>query len=139
MPPGAVACRITVVCVTDAKNRIRTKPLTAEHWKLKRPLTPGLIYQWQVIALDRAGHAVARVPARTGAARFKVLESDRAVSLAEYRRRFGQSRLALGTLYAHEGLLDAAEKEFQALAHENSASNTARNLLQSLHTLRDKT
>jgi hypothetical protein len=139
MPAGAVACRVLVTNLSNSADRIRTKPLTADHWRPKRSLTPGAIYRWQVIALDRAGRELARVPSHADGARFKVIATDEAARLADYRSRYGRSHLVMGTLYARQGLLDAAEQEFQALAQQNTRSDVARALLQSLRTLKTTT
>jgi hypothetical protein len=136
MPADAVACRVLVDNLADPQQTIKSKPLKEEHWKPKKPLSPGQSYRWQVIALDRAGKEIARVPQVIGTARFKVLEKDSAAALERARAALGRSHLAMGVLYAHEGMLDDAEREFQALSQTNANSELVRNLLASVHAMR---
>ena len=49
--------------------------------------------------------------------------------LAQARRAYGSSRLTLGLLYAHAGLLKEAELEFRALWKANPDSELAKRLL----------
>lgn len=136
MPPKAVSCRILLASLTDPKQIVHSRPLTADHWKPKKPLVPGQIYTWQVVALDRNGKELARVPAQANTAKFKVLEKDRNADLEQARTTSGGSHLAMGVLYTQEGLLDDAEREFQALHQTNPNSPLARRLLESVHALR---
>ena len=136
MPDDAVACNVILESVNDAKTKIKTKPLKEERWKPKKPLTPGGIYSWQVIALNREGKEVSRVPERIGVARFKVLGEDRAVALEKSRLTFGSSHLVMGVLYAQEGMVDYAAREFQDLVGANLNSQLPRNLLKSVEQMR---
>ncbi|MCW3095931.1 MAG: hypothetical protein JWL77_1549 [Chthonomonadaceae bacterium] len=136
MPANAVACRVLVDNLVDPQQTIKSKPIKVEHWKPKKPLTPGQSYRWQVIALDRAGKEIARVPQVIGTARFKVLEKDAAAALERAQVALGRSHLAMGVLYAHEGMLDDAEREFQALSQTNANSELVRNLIASVRAMR---
>ncbi|MCW3052901.1 MAG: hypothetical protein JWN14_2071 [Chthonomonadales bacterium] len=136
MPAGAVACRILVDNLTDPQKSIKSKPLKEERWKPKKPLLPGQTYRWQVLALDRTGKEIARVPQEVGNARFKVLEKERAAVLERAQTTLGHSHLAMGVLYAQEGLLDDAEREFQALSRTNANSDLVRSLLESVRAMR---
>ncbi len=136
MPDDAVACNVILESVNDAKTKIKTKPLKEERWKPKKPLTPGGIYSWQVIALNNQGKEVSRVPERIGVARFKVLGEDRAVALEKSRLTFGSSHLVMGILYAQEGMVDYAAREFQELVKANTNSRIPQNLLESVNRMR---
>lgn len=132
MPPGAVFCRVFMTCVNLPRNNVKTKALTADHWKPKRPLAPGAIYDWQVVAYDRRAQERARVPGR-----FQVLESKQATALAQLRQIAGHSHLVMGVAYAHAGLMQEAQLEFVALAQTNIASPVAHTLLQSVQAMQD--
>jgi len=136
MPAGAVACRILVDNLTDPQKSIKSKPIKEERWKPKKPLLPGQTYRWQVLALDRTGKEIAKVPQVMGNARFKVLEKERAAVLERAQTTLGRSHLAMGVLYAQEGMLDDAEREFQALSRTNENSDLARDLLTSVRAMR---
>jgi hypothetical protein len=136
MPAGAVACRIEVATITDPQVTVMSKPLKAEHWKPKKPLSRGQIYRWQVIALDRSGNEIARVPQQRGRARFKVLEKDHAATLERARVTLGRSHLAMGVLYVAAGMLDDAAREFRALSQANADSAVVRRLRDSLRRMR---
>jgi hypothetical protein len=58
-----------------------------------------------------------------------VLNQTRAGELAHAKNTSGNSHLTLGILYAQSGLLDDAEREFQALLRANPQSTLVRKLL----------
>lgn len=101
-------------------------------------LTRGRVYLWQVTALREGEEVTAPAPGEPEA-RFKVLEDGKARELDAAQRAAGDSRLALGVLYARAGLLDEAERELRALLEENPASATAQKLLRDLHARRPHT
>jgi len=136
MPAGAVACRILVDNLTDPQKSVKSKPIKEEHWKPKKPLLPGQTYRWQVLALDKTGKEIARAPQVMGTARFKVLEKASAAVLERAQTTLGRSHLAMGVLYTQAGMLDDAEREFQALNRTNENSDLARNLLESVRAMR---
>jgi hypothetical protein len=127
---------VTLLPFEGHGSRLVTKMLTQAHWRPKHALIPGRIYTWQVIALDRQGHEIGRVPERPDTARFAVLAPARTVALAGVRKATNGSHLALGVAFTREGLLDDAEREFQALQAANPQSETTRRLLESLRALR---
>ena len=62
-------------------------------------------------------------------ARFRILDQAKADELANARREYASSHLALGLLYAEAGLLKEAEEELRALQTANPDSEIARSLL----------
>lgn len=98
-------------------------------------LADGRVYIWQVTALRGGEEIVAPAP-DTPEARFKVLEDGKARELDAAQRAAGDSRLALGVIYARAGLLEEAEREFRILLEENPASATAQKLLRDLRARR---
>ena len=121
------------VDIFDARlNHVATSgPLTVTEWRVPQPLTPAITYSWQVTAL-RGGEEVIspRLPAPQ--AKFAVLSQAAARELGRARRDHKDSHLLLGVLYAEAGLVDQAEREFQALAKANPQSPVARRLLRGL-------
>ncbi len=54
---------------------------------------------------------------------------QKANAIETAKKKYGNSRLLLGILYADAGMLDEAEREFQALLKKNPGSALARKLL----------
>jgi hypothetical protein len=121
------------VSVFDARlNEVaRSEALTTTMWMPPRALQRGAVYRWQVIAIE-GGREVLMPSATAPEAKFKVLEQQQAEELVRARRRYANSHLTLGVLYAQAGLLDEAETELQALVEDNPASTVARKLLQNV-------
>jgi hypothetical protein len=125
------------VSVFDARfNEVaRSEALTTTIWKPPRALQRGSIYRWQVIAVKDGREVILPSPTAPEA-KFKILDQQPAETLARARQQYAHSHLALGVLYAREGLLDEAETELQALVKDNPTSMVARKLLQSLRAWR---
>ena len=113
----------------------RSESLTTTVWSPPRALQRGAIYRWQVIALKDGREVVLPSPTAPEA-KFKVLEQEQSQALMRARRRYADSHLVLGVLYARRGLLDDAETELQALVKDNPTSTVARKLLASLQAWR---
>lgn len=106
-----------------AKTRLRAET----EWRVPIRLRPGATYFWQVTA--RKGELQITVPAAPAPrAEFKVLDSQTATDL-EKARTLTDSHLALGILYARQGLRLDAERELEALARQNPQSSVAAKLL----------
>ncbi|MBK7934264.1 MAG: tetratricopeptide repeat protein [Acidobacteria bacterium] len=118
-----------VVSVYDANfNKVAESPPLKQNSWTSITLKRGNVYQWQVTA-QRDGEEI-RSPSRPAPdARFRVIDSVAANEIDAAKRNFGSSRLLLGILYANAGLLDDAEREFQALLRRNPNSEAARRLL----------
>jgi anti-sigma factor RsiW len=119
----------TVTIYDSNFNPITTSgALVSPSWTPPRALARGQIYSWQVTALKQGVETKSpRPPAPE--AKFKVLEGGKAAEIQRVRRSQPNSHLALGVLYAQAGLLDDAEREFNALLRANPKSEIARKLL----------
>lgn len=118
-----------VVSVYDANfNKVAESPPLKQNSWTSITLKRGNVYQWQVTA-QKDGEEI-KSPARPAPdARFRVIDSIAASEIDTAKRNFGSSRLLLGILYANAGLLDDAEREFQALLRKNPNSEAARRML----------
>jgi len=128
--PGAESYTVTVF--DSELNRVtQSEQLTTRQWRLPRPLERGGAYSWQVAALKDNQRIISpTLPAPQ--ARFKVLDSKKAKELARARKADPSSHLVLGVLYWQAGLINEAEREFQALRRANPRSGTAKKLLQNV-------
>ena len=99
------------------------------------PLKRGEVYVWQVTA-TKDGLEITSPSAPMPEARFKILEKAKAGELQRLAKEYRDSHLILGAIYAHNGLLDEAEREFQMALNKNQDADKARKLLQSLKALR---
>lgn len=106
-----------------AKTRLQAET----EWRVPTPLHRGATYFWQVTASK--GELQITVPAAPAPrAAFKVLDSQTATDLQK-ARILTDSHLALGILYARQGLRLDAERELEALARQNPQSPVAAKLL----------
>jgi len=104
-------------------------------WTTTRSLERGRTYSWQVTARVRDREVVSPVrPAPE--AKFMVLDQAKTNELAKAKSDSAGSHLTLGILYAQAGLLDDAEREFQALLRANPQSAMAQKLLRSVRAKR---
>ena len=128
--PGAASYELTIY--GDGFKEVATSgPLSATKWISTAPLQRGLVYTWQVVtAVD--GKQVVLPPAAAPRARFKVLDEPAVADLERLERATEKSHLALGLVYARNGLLNDARREFQALVDANRDSAVAKKLLRSL-------
>lgn len=119
-----------VVKVYDADfNEVAASPqLTQTAWTATRSLQRGRTYSWQVMA--RTGGKEIFSPVKPAPdAKFMVLNQKKASELVQAKSAGGNSHLTLGILYAQAGLLDDAEREFQALLRANPQSALVQKLL----------
>ena len=126
-----------VVTVHDSKLRTieSSGPLAGTEWTIQRPLERGTTYSWQVRAV-KDGRTVISAKPPTPEARFKVLDQKAVAAIENAKRVQGNSHLVMGVLYWKHGLIDAAEREVEALVRANPNSNVAAELLRSLRSLR---
>jgi anti-sigma factor RsiW len=126
-----------VVRIYDADfNEVAASPqLSVTTWAVSRPLERGRTYSWQVTT--RVGEREVTSPVRPAPeAKFMVLDQARANELTKAKNASAGSHLTLGILYAQAGLLDDAEREFQALQRANPQSALAERLLHSVRAKR---
>lgn len=126
--PGASSY---TVAVADANydEVVTSEPLTGSQWKVPVPLIPGKTYAWQVTAM-KDGKSVTSPAMPAPPAKFKVVDRATGDALRSARRRYGDSHLILGVLYARAGLLEEASREFRTLSETNPGSVVIPKLLQ---------
>jgi hypothetical protein len=132
---GATSYTVSVFDV-DFNPVVRSAPQTAIQWTAPK-LGRGTIYSWEVVA-GRNGQEVRSPVAPAPRAQFKILEAEKLLELTSLKKNSPVSHLALGLTYARFGLLIEAEGEFRQLVKENPDSETARNLLRSVHVWRSR-
>ena len=124
------------VTVSDRGKEVATSPpLENTEWTVPESLPRDVIYAWQVTAA-RGGEKISSPIPPAPAARFKVLEATKAQELEFAAQKYAGMHLLLGSLYAEAGLLDDAEREFQALTNANPKSSIAVELLENLRAVR---
>lgn len=112
-------------------------PLTGAEWTVERSLPRGVTYSWQIRAVKNGQTVIAPKPPAPEA-RFRVLDQKAFAAIENARRAQGNSHLAMGVLYWKHGLLDAAQREIEALARANPDSTVAAELLRSLKSVRSQ-
>ena len=136
--PDAVAFFVTITDL-DTGQKQRSGPITSMHWSAREPLQPGHRYRWSVVAHLSDGQETHAPFPPAPEARFKVLDRDKAAAL---RRLVGSggslSPYVRGMLYAQEGLIDDAEREFERLVDLNPRSAVAKKLLRNVRSLRTR-
>lgn len=125
------------VSVYDADfNKVATaEALTGTEWTPGQSLARGRLYTWQVTAV-KDGQDVTSPAPPAPQAKFRILGQAESGRLERAERLHPDSHLTLGVLYAQSGLLDEAEREFQALVEANPDSARARELLKNVRALR---
>ena len=133
---GAINYQVTITDPRANYKEVAVSPaLSDAKWTIDHPLKRGHIYTWQVTARTESGEV--KAPALNAPeAKFKVLEQAKTDELARAEKAYAGSHLTLGTLYAQAGLLDEAEREFQALVKANLESDVAKNLLRDVRAKR---
>jgi hypothetical protein len=130
------ATRYVVTVADDKLNEVATsESLTSTQWRVPVPLKWGGVYSWQVTAFKDGQEVVS--PVMPGPqARFMIVDQARAQELRQLEHAFPNYHLGLGVLYARAGLLDEAEREFQAKVKASPNSAVARKLLESVRSMR---
>ena len=134
--PLAGASSYTVnVFDADFKKVATASAVSATEWTPSQALARGRLYTWQVTAV-KDGQEITSPAPPAPEAKFRVLDDAQHRKLARAEQQHAGSHLTLGVLYARAGLLDEAEREFQALVETNPNSAAARNLLKSVRSLK---
>ena len=125
-----------VVNIYDAKLRkvSNSDPISGTEWTTPNSLERGVTYSWQISAL-KDGETVVTPKPPLPQARFRVLDQHAVAALAKLKEFAGRSHLALGVFYWKHGLIEASEREFQALAKANPNSTVVTELLASIRSL----
>ena len=126
-----------VVTVYDSNFRevASSGPIAGTEWTTPNSLQRGLTYSWQISA-SKDGKTVVSPKPPLREARFRVLDQRDTAALAKLKQSAGSSHLAMGVFYWKHGLIEQAEREFQALAQANPGSPVAAELLASVRSLR---
>jgi hypothetical protein len=118
------------VYVNDSagKEMARSEELPSERteWLLPKPLKRGEVYAWTVVAAVD-GKEIASPGPSAPKMKFQVLSASNLQQLTRLKKT--GSNLALGVFYSREGMIPGAEREFEALVHENPGSAVAKKLL----------
>jgi hypothetical protein len=122
-----------VVTIYDSNSQkiAESPPLNETNWKVNALLERGRVYTWQVRA-NKQGEEVLMPPPAAAAAKFRIIDGEKADELAQVRRSQGSSHLVLGLTYADAGMLDESEQEFRKLLAANPDSTIVRSLLRSV-------
>jgi hypothetical protein len=113
-------------------NEVATSgPLNKTAWTPNAPLERGQVYTWQVVAVIDDKQVVLPPPAAPRA-KFKILDQSAFAELERVQRAASNSHLAMGVIYARNGLLDESRREFQALVAANPTSEVAKKLLRAV-------
>ena len=108
---------------------------TDVRWTIDRRLARGKSYTWQVTARTDGRETTVPAPPQPEA-RFSVTSVEQSAQLADFRRRAGESHLALAVLLAEAGVLDEAERELTLASAANPSSSAVKRLQTSLSALR---
>src|SRR5262249_17154282 len=104
-------------------------------WHCNVSLKSGVTYLWQVTAV-KDGKEITSPVVPEPEAKFRVLSRSASAELAQIKEQSGDSHLIMGTFYVRNGLLDDAEREFQALVTANPDSVVAKKLLANVRSVR---
>jgi len=132
--PGATSYQVHVLD-TDFKVVAESGPVTATSWSPPTALDRGVVYLWQVSAV-KEGEVISAPTAPRPEARFKILTGSKTREVQQAVKARAGSPLALGIIFAHAGLLDDAEREFQNALSRTQDAAMARKLLQNVSALR---
>lgn len=125
-----------VYVLDENYNEVASSSLLKEtEWIIPTALRRGSNYVWQVAAVKGGKEFLTPVPPAPEA-KFQILNVDKLKEIEDALKISGNSHLVAGSLYAENGLLDDAEREFDALLKENPKSEVAKRLLLSLQSAR---
>jgi hypothetical protein len=136
-PVEHAASYVVSIYTQDGSVAARSESLSATQWRPPANLQRGRIYTWQVRAVVDSSEVVLPPPAEPDA-KFKILAASKVSELDRAKQQYSGSHLMLGVVYSRLGLLDDAERHFQALVSANPKSELARKLLQTVKSLRPK-
>src|SRR6185295_17423344 len=127
---GATSYQVYVLD-TDFKVVAESGPVAGTSWSPATALDRGVVYLWQVSAA-KEGEVISAPAAPRPEARFMILTGSKAREVQQAVKARASSHLELGIIYAHTGLLDDAEREFQNALSQTQAAPVARKLLRNL-------
>jgi hypothetical protein len=122
----------TVTIADSNFNEVAKSPeVRGTQWQVPRSLKRGVVYKWQVIAVKDGRQFKSPTPPAPDAM-FKVLGQAEMEEIERAQRAYPNSHLLRGVLYSQNGLVDEAEREFEALVAANPRVPIARKLLASI-------
>jgi hypothetical protein len=128
---GAISYKVSVLD-TSFNVVIESAPVAQTEWQASRALERNKIYLWQVTAIRDGREVIAPISPQPEA-RFKIISQAKA---RELRQPANESHLRAGIIYAHNGLLDDAERELQTAIEKGEQSALAGKLLESVKAMR---
>lgn len=135
--PLAGANSYLVTIADDQLNEVATSgQLTNTNWKIPIVLKQGATYSWQVTAF-KDGQRITSPVMPAPQAKFRIVDRGQREELTRMKRELPNYHLGLGVLYTRVGLLEDAEREFQALLKNSPHSPVAERLLQSVRSMRE--
>jgi len=132
---GATGYEVTIA--DEKLDEVATSPtLTNTEWRSGITLQPGTTYSWQVTAFKDGQRITSpRLPAPQ--AKFRILDGKHIEELKRLKRALPGYHLGLGVLYTQAGLLEDAEREFEALSRDKSHSAIGAKLLKRVRSMKE--
>ncbi|HEV7396688.1 MAG TPA: hypothetical protein VGN86_09290 [Pyrinomonadaceae bacterium] len=126
-----------VTIADDQLNEVATSgQLTNTSWRIPIGLKQGATYSWQVTAFKDGQRIISPVmPAPQ--AKFRIADRSQREELGRMKREIPNYHLGLGVLYTRAGLLEDAEREFEALAKDKSQSEIGARLLKQVRSMKE--
>lgn len=127
-----------VVTIADEKlDEVATSgQLTKTQWRIPAGLKQGATYTWQVTAFKDSQRITSPVmPAPQ--AKFRIVDREQRDELIRIKRAMPNYHLGLGVLYTQAGLLEDAEREFEALSRDKSHSAIGAKLLRRVRSMKE--
>jgi hypothetical protein len=126
-----------VITVHNSKLRQveNSGPVTGTSWSISKPLARGDTYSWQIRAVIDGRTVISPKPPAPET-RFRVLGEKGMAAIETAKRTQATSHLTMAVLYWRHGLIEAAERELEALLRANPGSTVATELLRSLRSPR---
>jgi len=135
--PLAGANRYVVTIADDQLNEVATSgQLTNTNWRSSIELKQGGTYSWQVTAF-KDGQRITSPVMPAPQAKFKIVDRSQREELKRMTRETPNYHLGLGVFYAQAGLLENAEREFEALSRDKSHSAIGTKFLQRVRAMKE--
>jgi hypothetical protein len=118
----------------DGEMIVSSPDISGTQWIAAKGLSPGMDYQWQIVAAHGAEHVTLPQPPENPP-RFRVLDAVTSERLRTLARLHPRAHLFLGVEYGQAGVLDDARAELVQAARQNSNPDAVHKLLESLQVL----
>jgi hypothetical protein len=135
--PLAGANSYIVTIADDQLSEVATSgPLTNTQWSIPIGLKQGATYSWQVTAF-KDGQRITSPVMPAPQAKFRTVDRGQREELNRMKRAMPNYHLGLGVLYTQAGLLNEAEREFEALSRDKSYSAIGAKLLKRVRSMKE--